>query len=218
MNFRVLCLAALSLVLVACEAPVTLPETGGSDEPRSLVQPRRELPPSFFDDAHQQAEGVIDRYLSTTDAITAAGAADVTAIESVVSASRLPEESQGFESYLTRGLRSIGTTSAHSLVVQNAHITLEGAIEVGVMVCVDGTDLFVIPADYEDPPEVVWQWHPAYEDFEGDPGEWEAIERYLSQPDVRWGSAVAIQAWLVGETLNSLVIDSWEPWWGVYEC
>jgi hypothetical protein len=35
---------------------------------------------------------------------------------------------------------------------------------------------------------------------------------------VTWGEERAVQAWLVGKALDSLVIDSWEQWWGVYEC
>ena len=209
---------AFPLLLVACEAPVILPETGGSTDSQSLVQPRRELPPTFFEEAANQSEEVIDRYLSTTDEITAQGGGNTEPIKALVSPSWLPKEREGFESYRTRGLRSVGSTVAHSVVIQNAHITLEGAIEVGAMVCVEGTDLFVIPAEYEDPPEIVWQWHPDYEDFEGEESDWEDIEQYLSQPDVTWGNAVAIQTWLVGESFESLVIDSWEPWWGVYEC
>lgn len=218
MMLRRLLIGALAFLLVACETPVILPETGGNTEPLSLVQPRRELPPTFFEQAANGAEEVIDRYLSITDEITARGGTNTEPIKALVSPSWLIKEREGFESYQTRGLRSVGSTSAHSVVIQNAHITLEGAIEVGAMVCVEGTDLFVIPAEYDDPPEVVWQWHPDYEDFEGEDSDWEDIEQYLSQPDVTWGTAVAIQTWLVGESFESLVIDSWEPWWGVYEC
>ena len=211
-------IATLPFLLVACEAPVVLPETDGGAEPMTLVQPRRELPPTFFEQATNEAEGVIAEYLAITDDVTAGGGVETNAIDAMVSQAWLPKEREGFASYREKGLRSVGNTTAHSVVIQNAHITLEGAIEVGVMACVDGTDLFVIPTEYEDPPDVVWQWHPDYEDFEGNTSDWESIENYLSQPDVTWGNAVAIQTWLVGETFDSLVIDSWEPWWGVYEC
>jgi len=143
--FRHLLIGALAFLLVACEAPVILPETGGNTEPLSLVQPRRELPPTFFEQAANGAEEVIDRYLSITDEITARGGTNTEPIKALVSPSWLLKEREGFESYQTRGLRSVGSTSAHSVVIQNAHITLEGAIEVGAMVCVEGTDLFCYP-------------------------------------------------------------------------
>jgi len=76
----------------------------------------------------------------------------------------------------------------------------------------------VLPAEYADPPDVVWLWHPAYEDFEGDDQDWRSLEAYLAQPGLTWGEERAVQAWLVGEDVGSLVIDSWEQWWGVYEC
>ena len=69
-----------------------------------------------------------------------------------------------------------------------------------------------------DPPESLWEWHPHYEDFEGEPSQWAKIEAFLESPDVSWGSPEAVVFWFEGPTMASLLLTSSEPWWGVYSC
>jgi len=195
------------------------PSLGGSADPvTQRVLPSRELPPSLYDDAHTAALELVGTYLATTDAITAVAGADALRIAPVVSADWLAQEKEGFEYYQTNNLRSVGTTAMSQLMVQSAHVTAEGHVEVGVLVCVDGTDLFVIPAEYGDPPESVRQVHPDYEDHSGNEAQWREIQDYLSQPGVMWGDIAAVEAWLTGPSVDALSIDSWEQWWGVYSC
>ena len=218
-HFRVLGLT-LSLLLTGCQAPT--PDRVMEDPAATVLSPprgiSRDLPPDFYSVVEGETREVVEGYLAATDLITANGGRDSAAIVPLVSESWLVRERAGFQFYETEGLRSVGATSIHSLIIQSAHLTRTASVEVGALMCVEGTDLFVFPEGYEDPPEVVWQWHPAYEDFVGDDSEWDQIEEYLSQPGVTWGNSLAVQAWLVGETTDSLVVDSWEPWWGVYEC
>jgi len=206
--------------LSGCATPPEDQAPQDAPEPSALswVAPAREFPGDFYDDASTAATEVIDEYLELTDAITAGGGRDSHDISSVVSESWFSEERAGFDYYRAEDLRSVGTTVMTLLLVQSVHITPEGTLDVGVVMCVDGTNLFVIPADYDNPPEIVLQWHPVYEDFEGDTAQWAALEKYLSQPRVTWGENTAIQAWLTGDSLQSLVIDSWQYWWGVYSC
>lgn len=210
----------LLLFLSGCVAAPGDQAPQDASEPTALswVAPAREFPEEFYDDASMAATEVIDEYLALTDAITAGGGSDSRRIASVVSESWFPEERAGFDYYAAQGLRSVGTTVMNLLLVQSVHVTPEGTLDVGVVMCVDGTNLFVIPADYGDPPEVVLQWHPVYEDFEGDTAQWAALDQYLNQPGVTWGENTAIQAWLTGDSLQSMVIDSWQHWWGVYSC
>lgn len=203
----------------AAPASDVAPSPGGSADPAThRVLPSRELPPTLYDDARSAALELVGAYVAATDAITAVGGADALRIAPVVSADWLAQEEEGFEYYHTNNLRSVGTTVMSRLMVQSAHLTAEGHVEVGVLVCVDGTDLFVIPAEYRDPPESVRQAHPDYEDFSGDEAQWLEIQDYLSQPGVIWGDIAAVEAWLTGPSVDALSIDSWEQWWGVYPC
>lgn len=209
----------IPILISGCEAPeLQVTEVSGDITGLSQWAPERLLPANFYDLALEEASVVVGSYLATSDAITSEGGKSWQPISSLVSERWLSEEQEGFRYFEREGLRSIGETTFDSLIVQSAHITLDQQVEVGILACIDGTGVFVLPTDYDDPPEILWQWHPAYEDFEGDEGQWEQLEEYLSQPGVTWGEERAVQAWLVGEAVHSLVIDSWEQWWGVYEC
>jgi hypothetical protein len=213
-------LVLIPLLLVGCETPTAEPEEVGRGELAAKLErgPERSLPADFYDVALEEASAVLESYLRATDEITSGGGTQWQAIESLVSQEWLREEQSGFGYFDSEGLRSIGDTTVDSVIVQSAHITQDQQVEVGILACVDGTGLFVLPAEYADPPDVVWQWHPAYEDIEGDDQDWRSLEAYLAQPGLTWGEERAVQAWLVGEDVGSLVIDSWEQWWGVYEC
>ncbi|MFT6973959.1 MAG: hypothetical protein ACJAV4_001200 [Pontimonas sp.] len=210
----------LLLFLSGCVAGPGNQAPPAASEPTVLsgVAPAREFPEDFYDDARIAATEVIERYLELTDAITRGGGVDSHRIASVVSESWLPEEHAGFDYFVAEDLRSVGATVMNLPLVQSVHITPQGTLEVGVVMCVDGTNLFVIPTGYDDPPKSVLRWHPIYEDFDGDTGEWAALDRYLDQPGVTWGESTAIQAWLTGDSLRNMVIDSWQRWWGVYPC
>jgi hypothetical protein len=97
-------------------------------------------------------------------------------------------------------------------------LTPEKIWDVGVMVCVDTTEVMVIPLDAPDPPDEVLEWYPNYQDFEGTDQEWTAIEDYFATVPVRAGDRRTIVFWFVGETLQDLVVDSSEEWWGANGC
>lgn len=208
-------------LLVSCQA-VEEEEIAPGDHAMATLEatatPARQLPPDFLERAAVRAQTQVERYLELSDQITENGGADPEAIATVVTKQWLPEEIAGFAYYEQEGLRTWGTTGLSEVLVQSAHVRLDSLIEVGVIACVDSSGVFVLPLEGDDPPEIVLQWHPNYEDFEGSDNQWNVLEEFLGQPGLTWGPNEAVVFWLLGERLEQLVIDSSEQWWGVYPC
>ena len=208
-------------LLVGCQAveeDVIAPDGELTQTLETTAMPARQLPPDFLERASVSAQTQVERYLELSDQITENGGADPEAMATVVSAQWLPEEMTGFAYYEQEGLRTWGRTGLSKVLVQSAHVRLDSLIEVGVIACVDSSGVFVLPLESENPPEIVLQWHPHYEDFEGGDNEWTVLEEFLGQPGLTWGPNEAVVFWLLGESLEQLVVDSSEQWWGVYPC
>jgi hypothetical protein len=127
-------------------------------------------------------------------------------------------EQQGFIHYQETGERTVGKTMFEDSVVQVARLTPERTLDIAIYGCVDTTGVFVLAPDHVDPPEEVLSWHPGYEEFVGDETQWQVIEAFYSQEGVRWGDRRAIVFWLVGDSFDSLAIDSSSEWWGAHAC
>ena len=176
------------------------------------------LPAGFYDDAEKHAGLAVERYIAVSDAITSTGATDISAMKNLVSPEWWETERSGFAHFVDNSLRTVGTSDVSRFLVQSARMTPGDMVEVGAIACIDTTGVFHLPVDAIDPPEEVWQWHPHYEDFEGDPGVWEEIEQFLEQPGLSWGTMEPVVFWFLGPAMESLVLTSSEPWWGVYPC
>ena len=176
------------------------------------------VPEGFFEDARDASEDVLRRYIQVSESITAQGGGQSEPMRELVTPEWWSSEVDGFEYFQDENLRTVGESSLSRMLVQSARRTPANTIEVGVIACVDGTDLFVVPIDTPDPPESVWDWHPHYEDFEGAEAQWAEIEAFLTTPGVSWGSPEAVVFWFEGPTMGSLALASSEPWWGVYPC
>lgn len=217
-------LLLLSVALVSvtgCQAPDATTVAPGPGSPQSEIlfgHIPGGLPEGFYDDAEASARAAVVRYIGLSDQITAAGALDTAAMAPVVSSEWWLAEQEGFAYFVDEGLRSVGTSEVSHFVVQSARLTSGGMVEVGAIACVDTTGVFVLPLDAPDPPESIWQWHPHYEDFDGDPAQWAELEAFLEQPQLSWGSPEAVVFWFEGSRMDSLVLTSSEPWWGVYPC
>jgi len=176
------------------------------------------LPADFYDRARDATSEAVSAYIALSEEITGSGGADPERLRLLVSPEWWPAEKAGFAYFGDQGLRTLGTSDVSRLLVQSARITAEGTIEVGVIACVDTTSVLILPLDSADPPESLWEWHPHYEDFEGEPSQWAQIEAFLESPDLSWGSPEAVVFWFEGPTMTSLLLTSSEPWWGVYSC
>jgi hypothetical protein len=176
------------------------------------------LPAGFSRDAESVTREAVLDYIALSDQITAAGGVNAQAMVPLVSPEWWVSEQDGFSYFVEKGLRTYGTSEVTTFLVQSARITSLDTVEVGVIACVDTTAVFLLPGQAADPPESVWQWHPHYEDFEGDSTQWAAIEVFLEQPGLSWGSPEPVVFWFEGPTMDSLVLTSSELWWGVYPC
>ena len=176
------------------------------------------LPADFYDRVRDATDKEVRAYVALSDEITASGGVDPLSLRPLVSPEWWPAEEEGFAYFGDRGLRTLGTSQVSRVLVQSARLTAEDTTEVGVIACVDTTSVLVLPSDSADPPEILWEWHPHYEDFEGEPSQWAQIEAFLESPDVSWGSPAAVVFWFEGATMDSLVLTSSEPWWGMYSC
>lgn len=209
------------LMLAGCQNPgteIVLP--GVEPEPPELLLGHVPggLPEGFYDDAALMTRAAIERYVALSDEITAQGGEGAERIAPMVSPEWRAEELSGFSYFEREGLRSMGVSTVSRFLVQSARLTPGSTVEVGAIACVDTTDVLVFPRDTADPPEILWQWHPHYEDFEGEESDWALIEQFLETPDLSWGSSEAVVFWFEGPTMESLVLTSTEPWWGVYSC
>jgi hypothetical protein len=176
------------------------------------------VPAEFHDDALHHATQAVARYVEVSDLITTLGGVDPEPMRVLVSPHWWSSEVAGFEYFSQQRVRTLGQSAVSSILLQSARTTPDGITEVGVIACVDTTSLFVLQHDTPDPPAEVWQWHPHYEDFAGEPSSWLAIEAFLETPGVSWGSHEAVVFWFEGAHLSSLVLVGSEPWWGVYSC
>lgn len=176
------------------------------------------LPADFYDRARASTGEAVRAYVALSDDISATGGADPERLRALVAPEWWPAEQEGFAYFGDQGLRTLGTSVVSGVLVQSARLTAEDTIEVGVIACVDTTPVLVLPSESADPPESLWDWHPHYEDFEGEPSQWAQIEAFLESPDVSWGSPEAVVFWFEGPSMGSLLLTSSEPWWGVYPC
>lgn len=176
------------------------------------------LPEEFLDDAGEHSRAALQRYIELSDSISARGGQGASELRPWVSPEWWASERDGFVFYEETDSRTLGTSEVSRFRVQSARVTPRETIEVGVIACIDTTQVFVLPEQLEDPPALLWEWHPDYEDFAGDSGEWTDIDRFLSHPDVSWGSAEPVVFWFEGPTMASLLLSSSSPWWGVYSC
>jgi hypothetical protein len=217
-----LLLTGLALVtLTGCQTPETNTVAPGQATPSSeilLGHIPGGLPSGFYDHADTNARAALVRYIELSDQITATGGSEPQAMSALVGSDWWLAEQEGFAYFVDTGLRTVGTSEISKFLVQSARLTSQGTVEVGVIACVDTTGVFVLPLEADEPPEEIWQWHPDYEDFEGDAAQWAALEAFLEQPQLSWGSQDAVVFWFEGPTLDSLVLTRSEPWWGVYPC
>lgn len=161
---------------------------------------------------------VVAGYLEASDRVTQAGGVDPAPMYNWVSPAWLHKELEGFSHFVTKQERTVGASFADTPVVQLARYTPEQVFDIGVMMCVDTRAVMVIPQAAEDPPAEVLTWHPHYDEFTGTDAEWAVIEDYFGAVPVRLGDRRTIVFWLMGETLDRLVVDSSEEWWGVNQC
>lgn len=211
-------IALLSTVLLVGCSPVesvaVLPVVATEAPPVASPQ----LPDDFYALAGAAALGLLTAYLITSDEITQDAGLNPDRMSRWVSPEWLDKELEGFRYYQETQERTVGDSAVDSAVVQLARITPEATLDVGVMACVDTTAVLVMPPDTPDPPNEVLAWHPHYEGFDGSDQEWAVIEDFFATVPVRIGDRRAIVFWLTGDTLDTLVVDSSEEWWGINEC
>lgn len=214
-----------SVVVLVLGACVDTPQVPATAVPLPLESSAPEVTtpsPLWTDDFYERVEDqaivVLAGYLAASDTVTQDGGVDPSPIYSWVSPSWLPKELEGFSHFVNKQERTVGVSTFDTPVVQLARFTPEEMFDVGVMVCVDTTAVMVIPQSATDPPEEVLAWHPNYDDFTGTEQEWAVVQEYFDSVLVRTGDRRTIVFWLVGETLDRLVVDSSEEWWGANEC
>ena len=214
-------LLALPLLIGLLGGCVSADAQGASldDQPTpSVVMAQATLPEDFYDRAYLESLRVIEKYLHQSDLITADAGAEPERIRPLVSEGWFSTETSGFSHYRQSGEWTSGSTRFEKSYVQLARITPEKTIDVGVFGCVDTIGVFVLGPDHEPPPEQVSLGHPDYLDADLSEEDWELIQAFYDQAGVRFGDRRAIVFWLVGDTLDTLVIDSSIQWWGVHEC
>jgi hypothetical protein len=216
----VLPLAVGALVaLTGCsEANANISALPGVDSVPEPVSAGDRLPGDFYDQALASSVAVINSYLEESDLITSQSGDSPERITRWVSPAWYPSEEQGFQHYQSTGERTWGETRFEDYVVQLARVTPEKTMDVAVYGCVDTTDVFVLGPGQPDPPAEVLAWHPGDQEFEGGDEEWEIIQGFYSLDGVRFGDRRAIVFWLVGDSLDSLTIDSSSQWWGAHAC
>lgn len=203
------------VLLVGCQQIPTADNAATIAQPVSNEAPSAPLSP---EDAQPYVEDVLGRYLSTTDLITTEGGVQPSRIREVVSDSWWKKEEEGFAVYLSRGERTLGETTLDSLLVQTVDETVDETLDISVFACVDSSQVFVLGRDAASPPEEVLAWHPHYDDFAGTEEERAVIDQYFDDNDVRFGQRQPVVFWLTGSTLQNLVVDSSEQWWGAHPC
>lgn len=186
------------------ELPSRAPSTASSLDPLAIESASRET---------------ISDYLALTDEIGAAGGEGAGAMARVVTTQWLATEESAFEGYRERRIRTIGTTTFDNFIIQSSRITAEGLVEVAAFLCVDSSNVWVVNKESPEPPEdfVVWlgagddRVEPTDERYE----EWSA---YLDEVAPVAGFREPILIWLLGTTIDTLVIDATENWVGNHPC
>jgi hypothetical protein len=214
---KLLGILVTTVTLLGCSQPVATITTAGLDK-TAHSQHILQWDADFYEQAEEAARKVLTGYLAASDDITGSGGLNPDAIEPWVSPGWLPKEREGFAHYRDTQERTVGVSRFDTAVVQLARFTPEKVFDIGVMVCVDTTEVMVMPLDALNPPDEVLEWHPNYHDFDGTDQEWAVIEDYFATVPVRGGDRRTIVFWFVGETLDDLVIDSSEEWWGANQC
>ena len=219
---KLLLTLTLSLLsLAGCqtlEKEIVLPGTDDPSPEILLGHVPGGLPADFVEDAAIVTGEAVLAYVALSDQITAQGGANSHLMAPLVSPEWWVSEQEGFAYFVSEGLRTQGTSEVLQFLVQSARVTPRDTVEVGVIACVDTTGVLVFPIESPDPPDILWQWHPHYEEFEGEASQWANIEEFLDDPRVSWGSPEAVVFWFEGPTMDTLVLSSSEPWWGVYSC
>lgn len=217
-----LVLISLALfVLTGCqtlEQEIVLPGVNDPSPPILLGHVPGGLPADFYEDAAEVTREAVLGYVALSDQITAEGGVNPQSMKPLVSPEWWVVEQEGFAYFVEEGFRTQGTSEVSQFLVQSARLTPSDTVEVGVIACVDTTEVIVFPTESPNPPEILWQWHPDYEDFQGEASDWAAIEDFLEDPRVSWGSPQAVVFWFEGPAMDSLLLSSSEPWWGVYSC
>ena len=191
------------------ETPAELPPENNTSTEKDGVS---------YERAKERAEELLTRYLQVTDEITSEGGQSPDRIRGLVSSQWFETERQDFEAYRNKKERTVGVTTFDSLVLQVVRTTAERDVDVSVFACVDSSDVFVLGPGVPDPPPEVMAWHPRYENFAGTEEEQAIIDTYFVENEVRFGQRQPVVFWLRGESLDSLVIDSQEQWWGEHPC
>jgi hypothetical protein len=174
---------------------------------------------TFQLDVERAAGDVVGSYLALTDRITSEGGDGAWSMSALTTSTWFPTEQRGFDHYVAEGLRTIGETRFHSLVVQSVWQPGGDALEIDVVACVDATGVWLLPLDAPDPPEGLVEWVASdAQFFEGDDlqfQEWTSyLDTYLPAP----GVVEAVVFWLVGSSLTDLRIDGTANWEGVHSC
>jgi hypothetical protein len=176
------------------------------------------LPDDFYGRALASSLAIVTGYLSQSDLITSEAGESADRIRPWVTPSWYPKEEQGFRYYQETGERTSGVTVFEDAYVQVARVTPEKTLDIALYGCVDTTGVFILRPEHEEPPAEATQWHPGLEEFQGGEQEWEIIEAFYAQDGIRWGDRRAIVFWLVGDSFDSLAIDSSTEWWGAHAC
>jgi len=192
-------------VLPVAQVTSAVPSSGGELE-------------GFYDQAALRSLSLIEAYLGMSDVITAQAGDSPERMRNLVSEAWYPRELSGFYRYRETGEWTSGQTVFDNAVVQLARRTPEKTLDIGVFGCVDTTRVFVLGRDGQAPPEQVVQGHPDYDDDVFEDEDWALIAAFYEQDGLAWGDRRAIVFWLIGDSLDSLVIDSSSEWWGAHEC
>ncbi len=104
------------------------------------------LPAGFYDDAEEHAGPAVERYIGVSDAITSAGATDISAMKALVSPEWWETERTGFSHFAENSLRTVGTSDVSRFLVQSARITPDDMVEVGAIACIDTTGCSIFPS------------------------------------------------------------------------
>jgi hypothetical protein len=207
------CAPSLSDLVRSEPATVVVEEASAEVAPAAAV-----LPDDFYDRALASSLTIITGYLAQSDEITSEAGQRADRISPWVTSSWYPKEEQGFRHYRETGERTSGVTVFEDYLVQVARVAPDTTLDIAIYGCVDTTGVFILSPWHDDPPAEVVQWHPGLEDFQGGDEEWEIIEAFYAQEGIRWGDRRAIVFWLVGDSFDSLAIDSSTQWWGAHAC
>jgi hypothetical protein len=210
-------LLALGVTLTGCAQS---PEPSAPVEPEMPAMPVVAQLPSddLFEGAALGATQAVEAYLERSDLITSEGGVSPERMASLVTPEWYPKEEEGFARFTQSRERTLGQTTVDGLQVQLARAVPGGGVDIGVIACVDATQVLVLGLEDEDPPPEVLEWQGEWESFDGTDEEWEVIERFWATTSARWGERDAVVFWLLGESTEELLVDHTEQWWGISRC